>query len=99
MLTEDGIDLKIALLPLLRWVQEREGGSSDEYREVKEKKLEKNWGKENIFRRWMREFVMAEISAKNVIVWGFHSENSVMVINMLNEKNINDVKAWMIDGT
>lgn len=29
LLTEDGRDLKIAMLPLVKWVQEREGQSSD----------------------------------------------------------------------
>jgi len=35
---------------------------------------------------------------KNVIVWGFNSESAAQAINMLKEKNIIDVKAWIGDA-
>jgi len=41
---------------------------------------------------------MVEISTKNVVIWGFNSESSVMAINMLKEKNIIDAKAWIGDA-
>ncbi len=35
---------------------------------------------------------------KNVVIWGFDSESASQAINMLKEKNIIDVKAWIGDA-
>lgn len=34
---------------------------------------------------------------KNIIIWGFNSDSAAHAINMLKEKNIIDIKAWIGD--
>ncbi len=38
---------------------------------------------------------MATKKTKNVVIWGFDSESAAQAINILKEKNIIDVKAWI----